>query len=282
MLQDEALLTPDGNGSSEIPPSFPPVAPPKRNMPENLDLEITDINHLADAVVVPAKSFPRRIFSWLLEVGMVIGIAVLISALVKTFLWQPFEIPSESMANTLIPKDRILVNKLADSEEDLIRGDVVVFVDPGGWLSGVDFPEYSGIRKTLQNIGSSVGILPANSGKHLVKRIIGMPGDKVVCCNVNQRLEINGVEIVEDYLHPGVRASEEEFSVVVPPGHVWLMGDNRPNSKDARYHQTVSNFGFVPIENIEGRAFLRLYPFSRFEFLKDYGYVFSKVKPAAK
>lgn len=228
-----------------MPPSYPPEhrAEPSRS----------------EKGEVGAK---KRLGSTLLEFATIIAVALLISVIIKTFFAQAFAIPSESMENTLIPGDRILVNKLADSEEDLHRGDVVVFVDPGNWLSDSAKPHYSGVQKVLISVGELVGVVPQNVGDHLVKRIIGLPGDHVECCH-DGLITVNGEPITETYIKPGSSPSDTEFDVVVPDGHVWLMGDNRDRSKDSRYHQQATGFGFVPISNIEGRAWLTMYPLDR-------------------
>lgn len=259
---------------TQLPPSFPPSNRPERAVVEDTEL---DINHLDKEIQAPKKNLKSRLLYGVIEFSAIIAVAILISALIKTFLWQPFEIPSESMSQTLQPGDRILVNKTADTVAELKRGDVVVFVDPGNWLAGVPTVERGTVGQFLHDIGEAIGIVPANSGQHLVKRIIGLPGDNVVCCSVNRKLEINGVEITEEYLPAWADPSLEEFTVTVPEGHLWVMGDNRSNSKDSRFHQQMYNFGFVPISNVEGRAFLRIYPFARFGYLKNYGYVFKDV-----
>ncbi|MDO5026130.1 MAG: signal peptidase I [Trueperella sp.] len=254
---------------AQMPPSFEPSA-------EAGEERIAAAQARAEAEA-EAKNSPRSLWAWLLEIFTIIGIALLLSVLVKTFLFQAFEIPSESMENTFVPGDRIIVNKLADSAEDLNRGDPVVFVDPGNWLHQSLSPELSPAAEKLQNIGVAIGILPQNIGKHLVKRIIGMPGDRVACCNQGGLITVNGAPIVEDYLKDGVAPSAEEFDVTVPAGHVWVLGDNRINSQDSRYHQAHTGFGFVPIKNIEGRVWAIVYPFDRMERLPSVAQTFVNV-----
>lgn len=240
----------------------------------------SDINHLDREKEEPQRSLISRVFSGFLEITVIGAVALVIAIVIKTFLVQPFEIPSESMADTFIPRDRILVNKMADTEAELHRGDIVVFVDPGGWLSTAETTEPTGILGALNKVGSTIGLLPENAGNHLVKRIIGMPGDEVTCCTDTGKLTINGVEVTEPYLKDSGSASLEPFSVTVPQGHLWVLGDNRNNSRDSRYHQQFTGFGFVPIENVEGRAWLRMYPFSRFTTLKSQSEVFANVPSA--
>ncbi len=244
---------------TSMPPSYPPES---RAVPSR-----------TEAAEVSTK---KRIGSVVLEFATIIAIALLISVVIKTFFAQAFAIPSESMENTLIPGDRILVNKLADSEEDLNRGDVVVFVDPGNWLSDSAKPHYTGVQKALINLGELVGIVPQNVGDHLVKRIIGLPGDHVTCCN-DGLITVNDVPIMETYIKPGSAPSDTAFDVVVPDGHVWVMGDNRDRSKDSRYHQQATGFGFVPITNIEGRAWLTIYPLGRMGTIPSASEVFANV-----
>lgn len=224
----------------------------------------------------------RRWTSVILEFLTVISVALLISVILKTFFIQAFEIPSESMEDTFIPGDRIVVNKLANDADDLNRGDIVVFLDPGNWLADVPAPDRPAWQQTIQTIGEAIGLLPQNAGDHLVKRIIGLPGDNVACCTGEGLLTINGEPITETYIKPGVDPSNQEFDVTVPSGHVWVMGDNRSNSQDSRYHQVVDGTGFVPIKNIEGRAWLRILPFDRFGTLGDAGDVFDNVPDPAQ
>lgn len=245
-----------------MPPSYPP-------------------SHHPDQEAAPAQmteeDSSRSGSSFILELATIIAVALLISVIVKAFFAQAFAIPSESMEDTLIPGDRIMVNKLADSADDLNRGDVVVFVDPGNWLAEVPEDDSPGWRKAISEFGQIIGLLPKNIGDHLVKRIIGMPGDHVVCCNEVGQITVNDVALDETYLKPGVAPSATPFDVVVPEDHVWVLGDNRPRSKDARFHQQETGFGFVPIRNIEGRAWLTIYPLNRFGTLPSAADVFAAV-----
>lgn len=255
---------------SQMPPSFEPSAEAGKE-------RVAAAQARAATTAEEEQNQSRSLFAWVLEILTIIAIALLLSMLIKTFLLQVFEIPSESMENTFVPGDRIVVNKLADSEEDLHRGDPIVFVDPGNWLSESLLPDNSSVAEKIQKVGVTVGILPQNIGKHLVKRIIGMPGDRVTCCNQGGLITVNGAPIVEDYLKDGVAPSLTEFDVVVPPGHVWVLGDNRANSQDSRYHQSHTGFGFVPIKNIEGRVWAIIYPFNRIERLPSAAQTFVNV-----
>lgn len=227
----------------------------------------------------PKKDRPKqKLSAFFAELSFVIVAALIVSVLIKTFLVQAFYIPSTSMTNTLEVGDRILVNKLADSTDDINRGDVIVFVDPGGWLPPDQSPEPNAIVKGLQTVGEIVGIIPKNSGEHLVKRVIGVSGDHVTCCTANGNLTVNGTEIIETYIRPGTAPSNVEFDVVVPTDHVWVLGDNRSNSEDSRAHLGSPGGGFVPVENIEGRVWLIMFPFDRFGGIADAGDVFKDVR----
>ena len=148
--------------------------------------------------------------------------------------------------------DRIIVNKMAESEDDLRRGDIVVFVDPGGWLPP-NTNQPTGVAKVLLDIATFVGIIPMNAGEHMVKRIIGMPGDHVVADGKGS-LTVNGVELHENYLKPGRSASEVAFDITVPEGYIWVMGDNRTNSQDSRY------FGAIDASSVTGHAVFTYWP----------------------
>lgn len=221
----------------------------------------------------------RRGLAWLQETVVVIVVALVLSLLVKTFLIQAFYIPSSSMEDTLAVNDRILVNKLAGGD-NLQRGDVVVFTDPGGWL-GAAPPTSSGVTRVLLDVLTFVGIVPHDAGEHLVKRVVGLPGDTVSCCDVEGRLTVNDTPVAESYLKPGVAPSAVEFEVVVPAGTVWLMGDNRANSADSRAHMGDPGGGFVPLPNIIGRAVLVMWPLDRIGSLGGGQDVFAEVQGAA-
>jgi signal peptidase I len=200
------------------------------------------------------------------EVVVVLGMALLLSLLIKTFLVQAFFIPSTSMENTLLVGDRVLVSKLTPGVFELHRGDVVVFKDPGGWLTAEESTppeEAGGVSGTLRNALSFVGLLPQDAGEHLIKRVIGVGGDHVQCCDAKGRVDVNGVAVDETpYLVPGAAPSDKPFDVTVPYGYLWVMGDNRPVSADSRLHRTLNN-GMVPVHDVVGKAFVIVWPFDR-------------------
>ncbi|WP_206424877.1 signal peptidase I [Neoactinobaculum massilliense] len=244
--------------SREVPPSFAPK-------------KYTDWRKGAPKAL---KKSP-----WWVGVLEILGIVVavlVVSTLIKTFLVQAFNVPSASMENTLIPGDKFFVNRQAAGEKDLRRGDVVVFVDPGGWLEGTE-RQYTPFQRGATRVLETIGVLPANNGEYLVKRIIGVGGDTVSCCSINGKIEVNGKEITEPYLAPGMAPSLQEFSVTVPAHSYWVMGDNRSNSKDSRWHQAETGNGFVPAENITGRAFFIFSPLDRAGKIPDYTSAFADV-----
>lgn len=171
--------------------------------------------------------------------------AVFFIVLLTTYsiVFTSFYIPSSSMNPTLKLNDRILVNKFIDSEDTLQVGDIVVFKDPGGWVKpGTVFSE--------------------PSGAHLVKRIIGMPGDHIECCDSNGRTVLNGVPIDESYVRGENLVA---FDEVVPEGYLWVEGDNRENSADSRYNKDSVGDGFVPISNVVGKTVVRFWPIPDFK-----------------
>lgn len=210
----------------------------------------------------PASSVGHAVLVMLREVTLVVGIALGLSLLIKTFLMQAFYIPSESMQNTLQVGDRVLVSKLTPGPFDLHRGDIVVFSDSGHWLPATAGESHAGVGEAVRNVLTFVGLLPADSSDHLIKRVIGMPGDTVACCDSKGRVTVNGVAVNEPYLYPGNSPSEEDFTVTVPAGSVWVMGDHRANSQDSRYHRSVRD-GTVPIDDVVGRAFVVVWPLDR-------------------
>jgi len=194
--------------------------------------------------------------------------ALALSLIIKTFLIQAFFIPSSSMEDTLAVGDRVLVNKLAPGPFDVSRGDVVVFKDPGGWLPGSSATPSAG-GATLRNVLTFVGLLPQDSGEHLIKRVVGMSGDSVACCDAEGRVTVNGVALDEPYLKPGSRPSEVPFDVVVPDGALFVLGDNRQNSGDSRFPGAKTGEGFVPEANVVGVAFTTVWPLDRWSVLRN-------------
>lgn len=232
------------------------------------------------------KQAERR--GWLVflrDVVVIVVVALLVSFLVKTFLVRSFYIPSASMTDTLLVDDRILVDEITPRFGGYDRGDVVVFRDPGGWLDPRPEQNRSPIVEGFEWLLSLVGLAAPDSDDHLVKRIVGMPGDHVVCCNALGQVTVNGVPVDETpYLNlpPGRSAPEPiEYDVVVPEGSLWVLGDNRDSSKDSRYNQGNPGRGFVPIDNVVGRAFLITWPFDRFGPIDFHHDVFAGV-PAAE
>ncbi len=203
--------------------------------------------------------------------------ALALSLLIKTFLIQAFFIPSGSMQDTLLVGDRVLVTKLAPGPFDVHRGDIVVFKDPGGWLPDQNEEEPSALRRALDATLTFVGLLPHDSGEHLIKRVIGTSGDTVECCDAEGRVMVNGVALDEPYLAPGSVPSELEFSVTVPDGALWVMGDNRQNSQDSRYQQGRPGGGSVPVSNVVGVGFVTVWPADRWGLLRNPGSTFAEV-----
>ncbi|GAA5154321.1 hypothetical protein GCM10025768_25310 [Microbacterium pseudoresistens] len=229
------------------------------------------------------RSPKRGVLSFLRDVLVILLVAVLVSFLVKTFIVRSFYIPSSSMENTLLIKDRILVDELTPRWDGYHHGDVVVFRDPGGWLPiSPEGPPRSPLLEAGEWLLTIVGIAAPDSDDHLVKRLIGMPGDHVQCCNSLGQITVNGSPIDESsYLklpQGDSVASGVEFDVTVPEGTVWVLGDNRNRSQDSRYHQDEPGQGFVPIENIVGRAFVITWPFDRFGLIDGHRNVFTGVE----
>lgn len=192
------------------------------------------------------------------ELGIIIGSALILSILVRTFLVQAFYVPSESMEDTLLISDRIIASKITTNISGVNRGDVVVFKDPGGWLPDVE--PVGGLRGTIINALTFIGLLPSNSGQDLVKRVIGVAGDRVQCCDAKGRIVLNGVSLNEsDYVKPGDTTDQVSFDVTVPEGDVFVMGDNRSNSRDSRYH-LEENSGAVPVDNVVGKVVVIVWP----------------------
>nr|WP_246242318.1 signal peptidase I [Flexivirga aerilata] len=219
----------------------------------------------------------RRALVAVRELAAVVVIAMVLSLLIKTFLAQPFWIPSESMENTLVPGDRVVVSKLTPGPADLKRGDVVVFGDFGHWLPAAATTQRSGVGGAFVKSLQFVGLYPSGDD-HLIKRVIGLPGDTVRCCNTRGQITVNGVGLDEPYIYPGGGTDQKRFSVTVPAGRVWVMGDNRGDSSDSRFHDDgTGTTGSVPQDQIVGRAVAVVWPVDRMTWLSNYSSTFDKV-----
>ncbi|WP_278971602.1 signal peptidase I [Mobiluncus mulieris] len=211
-------------------------------------------------------------FPWYFELIAVVITMLTISSLVRTFLLQPFYIPSASMQNTLMVNDSVLVAKTAPRYSPLNRGDIVVFRDTENWLQSgreglvkkkAPNPVLGGIKRFM----IFAGLAPEDAQGFVIKRVMGMGGDTVTCCDEDGLLNINGKAIDEDYtLNTGV-ASEVKFNVVVPKGSLWVMGDNRNHSADSRYHMDSPSGGFVSEKQVVGRAFVVVWPLEHMRFI---------------
>ncbi len=205
--------------------------------------------------------------SLLKEPPVLVVVALVVSLFIKSFLVQFFFIPSGSMENTLQIKDRVAVNKVPFISKNIERGDVVVFRDPNNWLPEiVDYSTNKYVAKAKSAL-VTVGVLPNPAKQYLVKRVIGVGGDRVVCCTKDGNLTINGVEVIEPYIFAGNKPSEMNFDVTVPKGKLWVMGDHRGASADSRYHQEDINKGFVPVSKVSGRVVGVIWPFKNISYI---------------
>jgi len=228
---------------------------------------------------------PRRggLLGFLRDLVIILIVAILVSWGLKTFLIRTFYIPSASMESTLQIQDRIIVNQLVPQVMPVAHGDIIVFSDPGGWLPHQPKPDRGWFAEATEWVLALVGLAAPDSEDHLVKRVIGLPGDSVVCCSVSGQLEVNGVAIEEPYIKlPAgqLAAARREFSVVVPDDALWVMGDNRFNSQDSLAHIDEPSGGFVPLAEVVGKALVISMPISRWTVLDNYPSTFLGVEEA--
>ena len=235
---------------------------------------------------VPEEQPGKRRWSFLTETVVLFAVALVIALLTKSFVVQPFFIPSASMEDTLLIGDKVLVNKLVYRVRPISRGDVVVFNGTGSWDPPARPSKPS--RNPLARIsGATVGWLvneieglfgDVHGQTDYIKRVIGVPGDRVACCTARGLITVNGVALHErSFLIPGARASLGSFSIVVPPGRLWVMGDNRPDSEDSRLHDCAyptanecepwDRNGTIGENQVIGRAFMIVWPPSRVRIL---------------
>jgi signal peptidase I len=206
---------------------------------------------------------PERHAWW--DIPLTIAIAVGVVLLITTFLAKPFSIPSGSMEQTLQIGDRVLVNRAVYHTRDIERGDVVVFDGSDSFVPAGEVPQRNPVVGVLTWVGQSFGVVPPDS-TDFVKRVIGVGGDRVTCCDADGRITVNGTPLVESaYLMPGDAPSTQDFDVVVPQGMLWVMGDHRSNSADSRAHLGDPGGGFVPESKVVGRVMSVLWPISRIQ-----------------
>ena len=192
------------------------------------------------------------------ELLIIVVAAVALTLLVKAFVVQVYRIPSGSMENTLAVNDRVLVNRLIYDFRPIARGDVVVFSGQDSW--GPNAPPAPGdpVLRLFDDVLSDIGL--HSSQTYYIKRVIGLPGDHVACC-ADGKVTVNGVPLDEtSYLYPGDAPSAFSFNVVVPAGHLWVMGDHRSDSGDSRYHRFDPGQGAIPSSELVGRAFFVIWP----------------------
>ena len=262
-VDSEAAEKPGTSKSSEssekatdLPPSYPPARRPR---PLPVPGEEEDDSE---------EDRPRR--GWLSTLAVVVVVLAL-SAFIKTHIVQTFAIPSGSMENTLQTEDHVSVRMY--HPHDVHRGDIVVFTDPGGWL---DTEEPSGINGIVRDGLILTGLLPENSGHHLIKRVIGVSGDRITSDGAGA-LTVNGVPLQETYIKDGAAPSLVPFDIIVPEGCIWVMGDNRSNSSDSRFHQDDPHGGAVPLDDVVGVATNVVWPVSRWDSLDEGEAVFRDV-----
>ena len=247
-----------------------------------------------DPATAKATAGRKRSRSTWRELPILIVVALTIALVIKTFVVQPFFIPSSSMEQTLLIGDKVLVNKLVYHFRSVQPGDIIVFNGVGSWNAAppaakpTSNPVVRAYDATLKPLFHSIaGLFGTPIGQtDYIKRVIGVPGDRVACCNAQGLVTVNGVPLHESsYIFPGAAPSQIHFNKVVPAGRLWVMGDNRVVSDDSRLRQSDPGGGTIPINQVVGRAFVIVWPPSRWRVLPipaTFGQAgISKSQPAA-
>jgi len=207
---------------------------------------------------VSEEAQPERKPRYGLLITLVVALAAVL--IVRTFIGQIFVIPSGSMEPTLNPGNRVVVQKIGYNASTIQRGDIVVFDGTGSFIG---YYQPSALERVTDWFGVS------HSKRFFVKRVIGLPGDHIQCCDVQGHLLINDKPLDESaILGKGVLASDMSFNVVVPAGHLWMMGDNRMYSADSRAHLGDPGGGFVPESKVVGRVVAVIWPPSQIHTVK--------------
>lgn len=254
----------DENPSAEVRAGDPPAATPS-----------------SSSVVRPSRRRrrkPKAHLPWWAETGLLFVIALIIAVVVHTFFFQAFYIPSGSMENTLHVGDRVIVNLLSYKVGHVQRGQIIVFNGEDSWTPEVTASRPSNpVARVFRDIAGFLGFAPPGE-RDFIKRVIGVPGDHVQCCDSAGRILVNGVPLDEDYLASGRPAEPattavnlvgpgSRFDIVVPPGRVWVEGDHRDDSADSRAHLGDPGGGTIPEDKIIGRAFVVVWPVSHWRLL---------------
>ena len=247
-------------GSDGVPDQDPPGAPGPQGNQDGQDPAAADVQAAEQAPAGEKKRRRKRPF-WR-DLVVIVVAALALTILLKAFVVEVFSIPSGSMENTLLPGDRVLVSKIVYRFRDVARGDVVVFSGQGSWGPDAPPPPGNPFLRLWDDLTNLIGVTAP--GTDYIKRVIGLPGDHVVCCDAQGRVTVNGVPLSEQsYIHPGDVPSSVPFDAVVPAGHLWVMGDNRADSDDSRYRTTDPGGGSIPESEVVGRAFVIIWPPSR-------------------
>ncbi|WP_372495468.1 signal peptidase I [Actinokineospora globicatena] len=270
--EDLDVVEPDARSESATPRATPDSQTPDSQTPDS-----GAPGHETGAVATDTERPPKKKRPFWVELPILIGVALVLTIVIQSFIARVFVIPSESMEQTLhgcngCEGDRILVDRVVYYFRDPEPGDVVVFKRPDTWdADGPVTRSGNAFVAWMQDFGSQFG-LAEPSNEDVVKRVIAVGGQTVECCDAQQHVLVDGRPLDEPYINRSYGDEDQRKfdKITIPAGMLWVMGDNRNASADSRIQGGGGSNGFVPVDNVIGKARYIILPPSRWRGVGDH------------